>query len=261
MLVESDIVIPECTLLKCSDCGQMLSSADEKLYYETMKRFDDIRQMDTSPRVHIKRLARMRRYWRNPPGGTKVLDVGCSFGMFLKELKKNGYDAFGVDPSEEAASKCIEEGLPVHRGLLEEVKFAANCFDVVTLYEVIEHLTDPQSLLAECYRIIRPGGMMFISTGNTDSWSVKFLKGRWDYFSMEDGGQGHISFYNPYSISKLCKDIGFRTIAVETRRVKLVNRKYHKGMQYLFGKLGQELLSGPAKLLKKGHDMLVVLAK
>jgi 2-polyprenyl-3-methyl-5-hydroxy-6-metoxy-1,4-benzoquinol methylase len=260
-LVDSSIVLPECTLMRCSVCGQLLSSASEEMYQRTMKRFDDIHQIDMNPRVHIKRLSRLQHYWRKPPSATRVLDVGSSFGMLLGLLREAGFRAEGVEPSREAASKCREEGLEVHCGLLEEVDFPDDSFDVITLFEVIEHLRSPRSLLGECYKILKAGGKMFISTGNTDSFTVKVLRGKWDYFSMEDGGQGHISFFNPRSITILAKNIGFKISAIESKRVKMVNKKYDGGFKYLLGKVTQEILNPFAKAFNKGHDMLVVLEK
>lgn len=260
-LAESDIVIPECTLLMCSSCGQLLGNADEKLYHDSMKRFDDVAQVDSNPRVHIRRFSRLRHYCPLPPEDTKVLDVGSSFGMFLKVLASHGYGATGVDTSESAVKACRQEGLDAHHGLLEDMNYPDGSFDVITLYEVIEHLSSPRPLLDECFRVLKYGGMMFISTGNTDSWTVKFLKGKWDYFSMTDGGQGHISFYNPESISRVAGASGFRLIATESRRVKVASRKHDTRARQLVGKVAQELLSGPAKLFNKGHDMLAVFGK
>jgi 2-polyprenyl-3-methyl-5-hydroxy-6-metoxy-1,4-benzoquinol methylase len=260
-LVESGIVIPECTLLRCTSCEQLVSNAGEKLYRETMKRFDNIGGIDTNPRAHLRRLSRIRHYWKNAPGMTRVLDVGSSFGMFMRILKADGYKAVGVEPSRSAAAKCIDDGLEVHCGVLEDIHFPQDNFDVITLYEVIEHVLAPRLLLQECFRTLKPGGMVFITTGNTDSWSVKFLRGRWDYFSMEDGGQGHISFFNPRSIRKLALDIGFKVISVESRRVSVVNKKYHHGLKYFLGKIAQEMLSAAARKMNKGHDMLVVLGR
>jgi 2-polyprenyl-3-methyl-5-hydroxy-6-metoxy-1,4-benzoquinol methylase len=260
-LIESDMVIPECTLLKCPACGQLLSNADEKLYQETMKRFDKVHRVAANPKAHLRRLSRVQYYWRNAPAGTRILDVGSSFGVFLRILKDRGYDAAGVEPSQNAAAQCIEAGLDVRCGLLEDVAFPDEHFDVITMYEVIEHLKSPSPLLAECFRILKKEGMMFITTGNTDSWSVKFLKGRWDYFSMLDGGQGHISFFNPLSMRKLAEGSGFKVIAMESRRVSIVNKRYDTGLEFFLGKIAQEMLSAPAKLFNKGHDMLVVLKK
>ena len=102
---------------------------------------------------------------------------------------------------------------------------------------------------------------MFLTTGNTASWTVGFLGERWDYFNMRDGGQGHISFFNPASISRIAMNVGFEVKAIESRRVKTVLKGKTRGVKYALGKLAQELLSAPAKLLNKGHDMMAVLRK
>ena len=197
MLKKSGIGLPEGELLRCPDCGQLLSQADETVYNEAMQRFDSQHGVDKNPRAHLRRLRRIRHYWSVPPEETRILDVGCSFGTFLGILSEHGFNAEGVEPAEKAAGECRRAGLKVHHGILQDVGFSDGDFDVITMYEVIEHLPDPRPLMEECHRVLRKGGMMFLSTGNARSWTARVMKGQWDYFSMLDGGQGHISFFNP----------------------------------------------------------------
>jgi len=260
-LLESHIVLPEGALMKCSDCGQLLSQCDESVYNEAMKRFDSHHGVDKNPRAHLRRLGRIRRYWPIPPEDTRILDVGCSFGMFLGILTDSGFRAEGVEPATNAAEECRKAGLKVHCGLLGDMGFGDGEFDVLTMYEVIEHLPDPRPLMEECHRVLRRGGMMFLSTGNARSWTARVMKDKWDYFSMLDGGQGHISFFNPDSISQLAEGAGFSVENIETRGVRFVHKGVHTGAKYALGKLAQEAMGIPAKFLKQGHEMLAVLKK
>lgn len=260
-LIESNITLPEGTLLKCSECGQLLSQADETAYKETMRHFEDPEGVDRNPRAHLKRLRRMERHWRIPPGETRILDVGCSFGTFLGIITGKGYRAEGVEPSRTAADVCQKAGLKVHCGLLGDMGLIEGSFDVLTMFEVVEHLPDPHSLLRECHRVLRKGGLLFLSTGNARSWTARVMKDKWDYFNMVDGGQGHISFFNPGSIGRLAENAGFRVEKIETRGVRFVHKNIHTGTKYALGKLAQETLGIPAKLLSRGHEMLVVLRK
>jgi len=260
-LVKSDIVLPEGALLMCDECGQLLSQADEAVYNDAMQRFESQHGVDPNPRAHLRRLRRIESYWSMPPAETRILDVGCSFGTFLAILTERGYMAEGVEPAGNAAEACRKAGLKVHCGLLGDIGFENGEFDVITIFEVIEHLPDPRPLMEECHRVLRKGGMMFLSTGNARSWTARAMKGDWDYFSMLDGGQGHISFFNPASIGRLAQSSGFSLVGIETRGVRFVHRKTHTGAGYALGKLAQEALSLPAKLISSGHDMLAVLRK
>jgi 2-polyprenyl-3-methyl-5-hydroxy-6-metoxy-1,4-benzoquinol methylase len=257
----SGITLPEGELLICPECGQLLSQADEAVYNEAMQRFESQHGVDPNPRAHLRRLRRLEHYWHIPPKDTRILDVGCSFGTFLRILNEKGFNAEGVEPAENAAEQCRRAGLNVHCGLLGDMGFQDGQFDVLTIYEVIEHLPDPRPLIEECYRVLRKGGMMFLSTGNAQSWTARVMGGGWDYFSMLDGGQGHISFFNPESISRLSESAGFSVERIETRSVRFVHKNTHTGARYALGKLAQEALGIPAKLLSKGHEMLAVLRK
>jgi 2-polyprenyl-3-methyl-5-hydroxy-6-metoxy-1,4-benzoquinol methylase len=148
----------------------------------------------------------------------------------------------------------------VHQGLLEEQRFPAASFDALTLFEVIEHLNDPRLLLRECRRVLKPGGILVISTGNTASWTAATMKSRWDYFQIAKDG-GHISFFNPSSLRRLAANCGFAVERIDTARVKFHEKEDSARWLYAAGKMVAELLNVPARVLGKGHDMLAYLRR
>ena len=131
---------------------------------------------------------------------------------------------------------------------------------MVTLFEVIEHLKDPLSLLKECHRVLRQGGLLVIRTGNTSSWSSRYLKGRWEYFSIAAHG-GHISFFNPVSMNKLAKRSGFLVESFKTHRVGFYQEGEIPFILYRPLKLLTDLLNMPSTWFGKGHELLVFLRK
>ncbi|MEJ2726126.1 MAG: methyltransferase domain-containing protein [Deltaproteobacteria bacterium] len=194
-----DIHLPEGFLLRCIKCGQWVTSSDVETYHKRFRPFDESNPIDPNPGVHLKRLRRMKRHMSLFPGETRLLDVGCNIGTFLNQASLQGYRVTGVEPDEKAVQTAIESGLNVKCGYLHEVHFAARHFDIITLFEVIEHLKDPIGLLKECNRILKFSGVLFITTGNAESWTVRILKGDWDYFDLR---LGHISFFCPSSIGE-----------------------------------------------------------
>ena len=102
-----------------------------------------------------------------------LLDVGCANGEFLFLAKKNGFDVYGVEANAYTASITANNGLPVFCGTLEQKNFNNNSFSVIYLGDIIEHVTDPVALLKECKRILKKGGVIVISTPNTDCFWVK----------------------------------------------------------------------------------------
>jgi 2-polyprenyl-3-methyl-5-hydroxy-6-metoxy-1,4-benzoquinol methylase len=186
-----------------------------------------------------------------------LLDIGCSFGLFLTLAKNAGYIVTGVETAVDAAKSVSEQGLNIKCGYVQDLNLPESYYDVITLFEVIEHLASPVELLKECYRILRPGGLLLISTGNTDSWTASFLKENWDYFHVK----GHISFFNTVTLQEIARLAGFSVVSLETRRVKTRNKQSVSTFQYTIAKIMNELLSLPAKILNKGHDVFLILTK
>ncbi len=101
---------------------------------------------------------------------------------------------------------------------------------------------------------------MVIRTGNTDSWTVQYMKGRWEYFHMAQHG-GHISFYNPRSMRKLAERSGFVIEILQTHRVCFYQKGEIASILYRMAKLFSELLNTPSVWFRKGHEMLAFLRK
>jgi SAM-dependent methyltransferase len=148
----------------------------------------------------------------------------------------------------------------VRQGLLQEGGYSNGQFDAVTLFEVIEHLQQPLELLHDVHRILRPGGILLIGTGNAASWSMAALGERWEYLNITKHG-GHVSFFTPNSIALLAKRSGFSVATVHTRRVRFYEKGDCAMPLYRIAKLAGELLNGFAVLFDKGHDMAVYLKK
>lgn len=192
-----------------------------------------------------------------PPSETALLDVGCNVGTFLEQARTDGFRVTGVEP-DASAVRAAASSLDIRCSYLHEAGFSDQSFDVITLFEVIEHLTAPVALLAECHRILKTSGFMVITTGNTRSWTAGLLKENWDYFDL---ARGHISFFNPGSIKKLAEESHFRVVKVETKSVSARTISPICGAERIARKIVGEALNLPAKILKQGHDLFVVLRK
>jgi len=265
VLERTDILVAEGPLLKCRECGQLVSQMTEEAYARSIAALDvpegtlpQSRLHGSPPRMHKKRLKKISRLAGLAPQRSRLLDVGCSSGAFLASARSLGYVGTGVEPAAKPVKTAKEFGLDVRQGFLQDLRFPDETFDAITLFEVIEHVREPMTLLRECRRILKREGVMVIGTGNADSWTVRFMKGNWDYF-MNHGG--HVSFYNLMSLSKLAGRAGFRVIRKETRGCSLYRKDQVSEFRYAISKIVRELLSVPAKLFDKGHDMVVFLGK
>ncbi len=266
-LIDTGWIVGEGALRRCSGCGQLLSRASEARYWETMAQFDagEFNRIDGDAlarrdAVAQRRLAAIARLLGKPAPEIRVCDVGCSRGQFVAAAIAAGYAAEGVEPAPHIAETARAAGLPVRTGLLEEQRFADAIFDALTLFEVVEHLRAPLPLLAECRRVLKPGGILLISTGNAASWTTAALGAQWDYFDMARDG-GHISFFNPRSMKLLAANAGFEVARIHTARVKFAERENTPRWRYALGKIAAEMLNLPARLSGRGHDLLAYLRK
>ena len=259
--------LAEGTLRRCSGCGQLLSAVDEKRYWETMATFNapgfnqpPVHEVERRRSVASRRLITISRLLGKAAADSRLVDIGCSRGQFVGFAAHAGFAAEGVEPAPDIAAAARELGLKVHTGLLEEQHFDDATFDVASLFEVVEHLREPLPLLRECRRILKPGGLLLISTGNAASWTVAAMGARWDYFHIEKDG-GHISFFNPQSIAALAHNAGFAVERIDTARVKFHEKGDVSKLTYTLGKIAAELLNVPARLAGRGHDMLAYLRR
>ena len=138
--------------------------------------------------------------------GVDVLDVGCGSGTLLGLLKQRGFRVTGLDFSAEAAAIAkAENGVDVAVGSLEEAHFPAESFDVVTLFHVMEHVTNPRLVLAQVSRVLKPNGVAILQVPNIESWQFKIFGARWYGLDIPR----HVIDYSRNSMLKLLADSGF----------------------------------------------------
>jgi 2-polyprenyl-3-methyl-5-hydroxy-6-metoxy-1,4-benzoquinol methylase len=109
----------------------------------------------------------------------RLLDVGCSSGVFLARMRDLGWDVTGIEPDPIAADRARERGLPVITGNLKDASFPSRSFDAVTVNHVIEHVLDPIGLLRESWRVLAPGGRLIIITPNIESLANRIWGSSW----------------------------------------------------------------------------------
>jgi 2-polyprenyl-3-methyl-5-hydroxy-6-metoxy-1,4-benzoquinol methylase len=138
--------------------------------------------------------------------GTAILDVGCGSATLLGLLKRQEFRVRGVDSSAEAAKIAkVENGVDVAVGSLEEAHFPDQSFDVVTLFHVMEHVTNPRGVLAEVARVLKPNGVLVLQVPNIESWQFKIFGAKWYGLDIPR----HVIDYSKRSMLKLLTDSGF----------------------------------------------------
>lgn len=266
-LVVTDIVMPEGRLLRCRACGQLISQLSESAYCASMRAIDvpdyhlpDEEASDRRMENATRRLTRVCELLSKPASEVRLLDVSCARGDFVAAAQTLGFDAEGVEPAPHSVEAGRATGRKLHTGRLEEQGFPDASFDAAALFEVVEQLREPIVKLHEIRRILKPGGVLLLSTGNCASWTARVLKQDWSYFQTSTHA-GHVSFFNPRSLALAGQRAGFEVAGLYTARVRLVIKGKVSGPIYAAGKLAAELLNYPARLLGRGHDMIAYLRR
>jgi SAM-dependent methyltransferase len=141
-------------------------------------------------------------------GSGKILDVGCGGGGYLYRLKRWGWDAYGVEPSETGARHAQNLGLNVKQGLLEEARFEDNFFDVIRLSHVVEHLPNPKATFREIARVLKPKGLVYLTVPNTRSLVFWLFRENW--YALD--APRHVISYSPKTLRALATATGFEVV-------------------------------------------------
>lgn len=145
---------------------------------------------EVNRRTFQRRLGAIER-WLGRRG--RLLDVGAALGDFVLEAQAVGWQAEGVEISTYAAARARARGAVVHAGPLEKLRLPPGRFDVVTLYDTIEHLTDPIATLREIERLLVPGGALHLVTPNVGGYQARTLGSRWYHYKPGE----HLFYFSP----------------------------------------------------------------
>ncbi len=155
------------TYLRCRRCGlvrldPMPSPEELRQSYHTYlpDSENEVEKWEAMMRPVVVKSARIIEA-ESPPG--RLLDIGSGYGFFLKEMKQRGWEVEGIEISETGRQYAKAKiGVNIHAGQLESLSLPRDSFDAVTLFYVIEHLSDPLSTMKEVNRILKPGGLALV---------------------------------------------------------------------------------------------------
>ncbi|MBI2766604.1 MAG: class I SAM-dependent methyltransferase [Chloroflexi bacterium] len=149
---------------------------------------------------------------RFSPTRGHLLDVGCALGFFLEEAKSRGWQVDGVDISEHAVKFANERlGIPARVGMLEEAGYEPGSFDVVTMWDVIEHVPAPVSVLSLARTLLKPGGLLVLSTPDVGSTVAKLTGARWMGFKL---AEEHLYYFSRKTVTLALEKGGYQPLEV-----------------------------------------------
>jgi 2-polyprenyl-3-methyl-5-hydroxy-6-metoxy-1,4-benzoquinol methylase len=143
--------------------------------------------------------------------GRRLLDVGAYCGYFLEVARERGFRAEGLELSLWAAEHARSRGFAVHREPLEERALSGERYQVLTMWDVVEHLPDPREELEAAHRLLVPGGRLFLSTIDTGSLVARVLGSSWPWLM-----DMHLVYFDRTNLSALLEEAGFRVLGIRT---------------------------------------------
>lgn len=142
-------------------------------------------------------------------GNKKLLDIGAATGFFVRMANDFGFLSSGLEISNYAANLGRQNGLDIKTGTLENVTFKNEAFDVVTMWDVIEHMPNPKANLELTKKYLKKGGVLAINTPDSGSLYAKILGKRWHLFVPPE----HIHYFNKKSLEIILEKTGFEIMS------------------------------------------------
>jgi len=206
-------------IVKCFRCGLIYVNprvAKEdlgKIYNRDY--FDGSRQADflAEKKLYLQRFQeRLREIIAIKRVKGKLLDIGCAVGYFLEVVRREGWQASGVEISSFAAKYAKESGFDIFTGTIEEANYPAYSFDAATLWHTLEHMRDPLGSLEQVHRMLKKNGLIAIEVPNIGSREFRKQRENWDYLKPKE----HLYYFTPEVLKKMVEKAGFKVIKVTT---------------------------------------------
>lgn len=199
-------------IVKCSCCGLLKLKVlpDNKSIKRIIKlierSFFSEYEMEKDSYLHYftDKLEDIQKY----SNGKNLLDVGCSTGIFLKEAKNWGYKGIGYEYSKRAVEICHKKRLNVFYRNVENLKIIKNRYNVITAFQILEHLINPEKFINFAYNALKENGLLVLTTPNVNGL-VSILSGKkwFAFYNIE-----HFYFFSEKSLKYLLEDRGFKII-------------------------------------------------
>ena len=138
----------------------------------------------------------------------KLLDVGSGAGLFVWVAKESGWEASGLEPSSWAVNKAKRHfGVKVERGLFENFKAEPESFEMITMWDVLEHFINPLEALLKARELLRKDGLLALTTINIESWFSRLLGVHWPWLIRV-----HLWYFTPETLTRLLEKAGLKVV-------------------------------------------------
>ncbi len=205
-------------IVACKKCGLVLENPhdDERTLSKVYSSLQDRAYEDEySNRLSLadQRLRQIHRLIRP----SQLLDVGCATGIFAGAAQRSGWQVVGIDPSQWAIERARANYPKVSsvQSTLSEAAFPEASFEVITLWDVLEHVSSPSQALSNLRPWLKPSGWLVLNLPNIDSWPARIMGRKWVLFLRE-----HLWYFSPATLRRLLAKTGFKLVRLQSNSVR-----------------------------------------
>lgn len=202
-------------LVRCNNCGFIFFRRIPTIA-ELEKHYSGYPRNNPLSDITVKRYNELLDQFEAYRKTGKLLDVGCGDGHFLAVASKRGWKVYGTEFTDEAVATGIKNGAQVFKGRIQDFNLADD-FDVITSFEVLEHIYDLQEHTARIHSLLRKGGLFYFTTPNINALSRRILGGKWTIIEYPE----HLSYYTVGTIHRLLSRAGLQRISIRTTGISL----------------------------------------
>lgn len=188
----------------------------------------------------------------------EILDIGCATGQFLHFMGGHGWKTTGIEPDDKTRAKAISEyGLKVFPE--EQLNtFQKTSFDVITMWHVLEHVSDLNARMEQLKSLLKPIGTLFIAVPNCEAHDAKFYGKYWAGYDLPR----HLYHFTKEDIIRLAENHGFKIVRILPMKfdafyVSLLSEKYKSGKMRWFPAFWNGLMSNIKSKPQNGHSSLI----
>lgn len=201
-------------LVRCRDCGLVFAGRDPS-EEELARNYGEYSREDADSPLTRQRYRELLDGFEPYRRTGRILDMGCGIGYFLEEAERRGWEAHGTEFEPRAVEIVRGKGLRCLQAPLRAGSLEPGSFDVITAFEVVEHLREPQAEAATIAAALRPGGLFYCTTPNFGSLSRRLLRARWRVIAYPE----HLSYFTPSTLRSWLARSGFAAVRLQTTGV------------------------------------------
>lgn len=198
------------SIFKCSNCGfmQCLDVHDTMQYYRDLEDADY--ETGRKERIYQSRriLKKIIKSARNNCSGMQLLDIGAGSGILLEAAGELGFHAEGVEPSNWLRNIARSHGCIIKADSIPHPEISGP-YDIITIIDVIEHVSDPYEMIENAFSLLRPGGIIAVVTPDVRSLAARIMGWKWWHYRI-----AHVGYFDKTNLKFLFDKIGIKLVSI-----------------------------------------------